>query len=92
MDGDGVRYIDFDGNGSTDWSFGDRDFNVRSLRGNAVLRWEYAPGSTLFLVWQRSQVDESLIGDFSFGRDLSAMMRAPAENRFMIKARYWIGL
>lgn len=92
VDGDGVRYIDFDGNGSADYAFGDRDFNVRSLRGNAVLRWEYRPGSTLFLVWQRRQADQVGIGDFSFNRDLSALMRAPAENVFMIKARYWIGL
>lgn len=92
VDGENRRYIDFDGNGSADWSFEDRDFNVRSLRGNAVLRWEYAPGSTIFLVWQRRQADETPLGDLRFGRDLSALMRAPAENVFMVKARYWIGL
>lgn len=90
--GDGTRHIDFDGNGSSDYSFTDRDFNVRSLRGNAVLRWEYRPGSTLFLVWQRRQADESTTGSFQFRRDLSAMMRAPSENIFMVKLRYWIGL
>jgi hypothetical protein len=92
VDADHTRHIDFDGNGIADYSFGDRDFNVRSLRGNAVLRWEYAPGSTLFLVWQRRQANESHAGDFRFSRDLSAMMRAPAENVFMVKLRYWLGL
>ncbi|MFQ5569228.1 MAG: DUF5916 domain-containing protein, partial [Rhodothermales bacterium] len=50
---EGERYVDADGDGTTDFSFSDRDFNIRSLRMNAVLRWEYRPGSTLFLVWQQ---------------------------------------
>ena len=33
----------------------DRDFHRRSLRSNAVLRWEFQPGSTLFLVWSQSR-------------------------------------
>lgn len=52
-DAAGDQHVDFDGDGVTDYQFGDRDFNVRSLVGNAVLRWEYRPGSTIFLVWQR---------------------------------------
>ena len=47
----GRRHIDFDGDGVSEYSFNDRDFNVRSLIGNIVLRWEYRPGSTVFLVW-----------------------------------------
>ena len=88
----GQRYIDFDGNGSSDFSFSDRDFNVRSLIGNAVLRWEYRPGSTLFLVWQRQQEDEARVGDFDFSRDSRALFGAPARNVFLIKASYWVGL
>jgi hypothetical protein len=34
---------------------GERDFDLRSLRGSAVLRWEYRPGSALFLVWQQER-------------------------------------
>ena len=89
---DGTRYIDFDGNGSADHSFEDRDFNVRSLIGNAVFRWEYRPGSAIFLVWQRQQEDEANIGGFSFSRDARALFRAPARDVFLIKASYWIGL
>jgi len=44
-------YIVDPGNGST-FTVGDPDFNFRSLLGNAVARWEYRPGSTLYLVWQ----------------------------------------
>lgn len=87
----GTRYIDFDGNGSADYSFTDRDFNVRSLIGNAVFRWEYRPGSTLFLVWQRQQEEEAMIGSFDFSRDARALFGAPARNVFLIKASYWLG-
>ncbi len=89
---DGNQYVDFDGDGTADSSFRDRDFNVRSLVGNAVLRWEYRPGSTIFFVWQRQQVGRTSYGDFDFGRDLGALWGAPAENRFIVKMNYWLGL
>ncbi len=88
---DGTRYIDFDGNGTTDHSFRDLDFNFRSLIGNSVFRWEYRPGSALFLVWQRQAEDEAMIGDFDLARDARALFRAPARNVFLIKASYWMG-
>ncbi len=65
------------------------DFNFKSLRGNAVLRWEYLPGSTLFFVWTQSRSDFEDVGDFQFGRSMGKMLRAPAENIFMVKATYW---
>jgi hypothetical protein len=71
--------------------FGDPDFNVRSLRGNAVLRWEYRPGSTLFFVWQQERSGFEPMGDFDFGRDTRAIFDGPAHNVFLIKASYWIG-
>lgn len=89
---DGRQHVDFDGDGAADYSFADRDFNVRSLVGNAVLRWEYRPGSTVFLVWQRRQVGRASTGDFDFNRDARALFDAPADNRFIIKVNYWLGL
>lgn len=88
---DGTRYIDFDGNGTADHSFTDRDFNVRSLIGNAIFRWQYRPGSAIFLVWQRQQEDEAMVGTFDFSRDARALFRAPARTVFLIKASYWFG-
>jgi hypothetical protein len=70
---------------------GQRDFTFRSLRGNAVLRWEYRPGSTLFFVWQQLRAGESLLGDVDLGRDLSDIFQEPASNVFLIKATYWLG-
>ncbi|HET7228371.1 MAG TPA: DUF5916 domain-containing protein [Longimicrobium sp.] len=72
-------------------SFGNPDLNVRSLRGNAVLRWEYRPGSTLFLVWQQERAGAEGFGDFDFSRDANAIFRQRPDNVFVIKASYWIG-
>ncbi|HEV2148623.1 MAG TPA: DUF5916 domain-containing protein [Longimicrobiaceae bacterium] len=73
------------------FSFRNPDLNVRSLRGNAVLRWEYRPGSTLFLVWQQQRAGSEPFGDFDFGRDANAIFRQRPDNIFVIKASYWIG-
>ncbi len=70
---------------------GQRDFTIRSLRGNAVLRWEYRPGSTLFFVWQQIRSAEYVLGDLDVGRDLGGAFGEPAQNVFLIKATYWIG-
>ncbi|MBI4410630.1 MAG: hypothetical protein HY561_13030 [Gemmatimonadetes bacterium] len=67
------------------------DFNFRSLRGNAVLRWEWRPGSTLFLVWQQRRSDYvPYLGDFRFGRDLEGLAHADDDNIFLLKINYWL--
>jgi hypothetical protein len=65
------------------------DFNFKSLRGNAVLRWEYLPGSTLYFVWTQSRSRSDPTGDFQLGDSMDRLLRAPAENIFMVKATYW---
>ncbi|MEP7000373.1 MAG: DUF5916 domain-containing protein [bacterium] len=67
------------------------DFNFRSLRGNAVFRWEYNPGSTLYLVWTQDRTDQAAVGDFDFSRDRSALLTAHPDNIFLIKLSYWLG-
>jgi hypothetical protein len=89
---DGRRYIDVDGTGANTVSFADRDFNQRSLRGSTVLRWEYRPGSTLYLVWQQNRTGRESLGDFDFGRDAEALFEAQPENTFMLKINYWLGM
>ena len=92
QDGIGVFSVDPDGTGSAPaFRFSDPDFNFRSLRGNAVLRWEYRPGSTIFAVWQQLRSDSRSFGNFDFGRDARAIFDAPATNVFLVKASYWIG-
>ena len=85
--------LDTDGDPAVDQNFRfyNGDFNVRSLRGNAVLRWEYRPGSTLFFVWQQNRSGNEAYGDFAWRRDTGAIFNARPDNVFVIKATYWIG-
>jgi hypothetical protein len=95
---DGRYTIDPVGDGADTFTIADRDFNVRSLIGNAVLRWEWRPGSTLYLVWQQLRSDrptstgyaEGEYGGFDFGRDAEQLFRIKPENTFMIKVNYWL--
>ncbi len=68
------------------------DFNNKSLRSNLVYRWEYRPGSTLFLVWNVSTSDDSRPGQFSALRDLRSGFGAGGTQVFMVKFNYWLGL
>ena len=67
------------------------DFNFRSLRGNAVLRWEYRPGSTMFFVWQQQRAGSERYGDFDFTRDTGAIFDGQPDNIFLVKVSYWLG-
>jgi hypothetical protein len=68
------------------------DFNDQALNTNIVLRWEYLPGSTLFLVW--SQAREGRNGDYftTLGNDLRDTFRVPPANVILLKASYWMSL
>jgi hypothetical protein len=80
------------GGGAPSYTFPDPTFTFRSLRGNAVLRWEYHPGSTLFVVWTRSsQIPTLPRGDIQFSDDASALFQGPSENIFLVKMTYWLG-
>jgi hypothetical protein len=86
----GTVTIEPDGPGAaTAFVIGEPDFKVRSLRGNAVLRWEYRPGSTLFFVWQQSRSGQDANGQFEFRRDAGAIFRERPTNVFLVKASYW---
>ena len=74
------------------FEIGQPDFNYVSLRGNAVLRWEFRPGSALFLVWTQNREDEVPTGDFDVGSSLDRMSQVDAENVFMAKLTYYFGL
>lgn len=74
------------------YTFRDPDFNFRSLRGNAVFRWEYRPGSTLYLVWTQDRNDTAAYGDVRLRRDGGELFRARPDNIFLVKVSYWLGL
>jgi hypothetical protein len=54
-----------------------------------VLRWEYSPGSTLFLVWTQNRSDSESTGSFSTGSALGRLSSAPGDNIFLVKISYW---
>ena len=75
------------------------DFSQRSLIGNAVLRWEWRQGSTMYLVWQQRRVDrvsghsagaDPWVGNLDLSRDAGDMFGARADNIFMLKVNYWL--
>ena len=72
--------------------FDNPDFNYKSLRGNAVLRWEYLPGSTLYLVWTQSRWNDQLHEPFSLRRSARTLLNTQSDHMFMLKATYWWSL
>jgi len=85
---DGDLRADLDGDGRVE-TYGNPDFNFRRLRTNAVLRWEYLPGSTLYVVWSQGREDVRSDGSFRLGRDLAGLLGARSDDAFMVKLTYW---
>ncbi len=76
------------------FSFSNPDFRTRSVKVNAVLRWEYRPGSTLYVAWTQSR-SGFVSGDGSFdpGRDLgSQLLLDRPKNVLLVKVNYWMSL
>ena len=65
------------------------DYNWKSFNSNVILRWEYRPGSTLFLVWTQSREVDDNLGDFKFRRDWDNLFDTVPNNTFLIKINYW---
>ena len=97
----GAYDVDPDGAGpAPGFTVSDRDFSYRSLLGNAVLRWEWRPGSTLFFVWQQRRIsslvgpglqhDRPWVGRFDLNRDAGDMFEVAPDNIFMVKLNYWL--
>ena len=97
-DSDG--YMIDPGDGGEPFVVSDPDFDLRSLLGSAVLRWQWRPGSTLFLVWQQTRAERLVrtpggafdegIGDFKLGRDARELFGLTRDNIFAIKVTYWL--
>ncbi len=68
----------------------DPDFNFRSVRGSAVARWEFRPGSALYLAWNENRAGTAPVGDFRLGRDLRAIPGSPSHDVFLVKISYWL--
>ena len=84
--------MDEDRDGTTDYSFDDPGFKFLDFKSNLVARWEYMPGSTIFLVWSQQRRDFMTNGAFHFEDDLNQLTGIYPHNVFLVKATYRFGL
>ena len=71
----------------------DHDYNYSALNSTLLLRWEYRPGSTLYLVWTRAREEEDdTVNDLALSRDFERFYSSGGENVFLIKASYWMNI
>lgn len=88
LDDSGPYLIDEDIDGFTDYEIGDPDFSFVQFRSNLVARWEYIPGSEIFLVWSQGVTGFGDPTD-SLGRSLDGqILNQKMDNTFLIKATY----
>jgi Domain of unknown function (DUF5916) len=86
---DGTRIVRI---GDLSYTLHNRDFNTLSFRSNVVLRWEWRPGSTLYLVWQQDRSNTERIGSFVGPADMFRSLTAPGRNIFVVKTSFWLPL
>jgi hypothetical protein len=84
--------VDEDLEGTVEYSFNNPDFNFRQFRSNLVIRWEYLPGSTLYLVWSQGRTSSDSNGLFSYGTDMKELFTTTPHNIFLLKLSYWFSL
>ena len=85
----GIEYVNFNGS----YAFDRPDFAFLQLRATVVFRWEYLPGSNIYLIWNHGRTNSLTDGRMLLGHDLDELAaHTPSENVVMLKANYWIGL
>ena len=83
--------VDADGPGpARALHFPNPDFRVRSFRSNVVLRWEYLPGSTLFVVWTQDRFGRGSQPGLDGIDDMRDLWNDPMRNVLLVKASYWL--
>ncbi len=90
--GDGSYYVDENMDGSDDYSFGKPDFNFREFLSNLVLRWEYNPGSSIYLVWSQTRSNSEYTGSMDYSNEMDHLFSTKPHNVFLIKFSYRFGL
>ena len=75
--------------GDKSFRLANQDFNNRSFRSNVVFRWEWRPGSILFMVWQQNRASALTNGEHVGVGDLFNSFSAPGDNIFAIKTTLW---
>ncbi len=83
-----IYHVDENENGQTNYSFENPDFSFYEFRSNLVLRWEYIPGSTAYLVWSQGRTGDHPDGRFSLNKNIERLSMLKASNTFLIKFSY----
>jgi hypothetical protein len=86
---DNICRVDLNDDGVYDISFGKPDFNFRQLQSTFVLRWEYRPGSVLFVAWQHGRNIFEPHGNFGGLGDMGELFSVPSDNIILLKMNYW---
>jgi hypothetical protein len=76
--------------GASSFTINNPDFNTRSYRSNVVLRWEWRPGSTFFVVWQQNRAGASNSGAQVGVDDLFDSWSIPGDNILLLKSTIWL--
>lgn len=88
----GDIHVDEDMDLDEDYEIENPDFNFREFHSNLVLRWEYRPGSTLYLVWTHGRSRSVTNSRFHFKRDIHKLFSIYPNNVFLMKINYWFSL
>lgn len=85
------QYIVSDQSGNNLYNFDQPDFNVKAFLSNMVVRWEYKPGSTIYLVWSQNRNESVQNGNFDLADNMRDLFNNKPYNVFLLKASFRIG-
>jgi Domain of unknown function (DUF5916)/Carbohydrate family 9 binding domain-like len=77
--------FDENSDGTIDYSVEQPNFNFLQFRSNLVFRWEYKPGSIVYLVWSQGRTGTDINGNFSFSNDFRDLFKIKPHNVFLVK-------
>ncbi len=82
--------VDENLDGVKEYNFSNDNFNFMEFRSNLVIRWEYRPGSALFLVWSQGRTQDTSYGNFNLHRDVNDLFGMHPQDIFLIKLSYML--
>lgn len=88
---DNIYTINEQGTGLPEYTFSNPDFNVKEFLSNLVIRYEYRPGSVIYLVWSQTRDDFTTDSRFNMGSDITGIWKIKPTNVFLLKLSYRLG-
>ncbi len=88
----GDRYEVVESGGGAAYGFRNPDFSFQEFRSNLVARWEYKPGSSLYVVWSQGRTGDSERWNDAVGANWRDLWRSRPDNVLLVKLSYWFSL